>query len=333
MTGLHARSRCRCCRRSPADSPCSTTGSPRSRRRRSRTARSSTPPPRRASSSTARTRTSPRSTTRETIFERLEAHGQTWKVYVDPPAIAPFTGLIHGARLQAPLRDPLRHHRSVLRGCRERRSADLLVHRTEPDPRPQRHAPADRRADAGSRPRPAVRAARRRGVPGQALRRDPIADSRRRAPIGGTPCSWWCFDEHGGTYDHVPPPAASPPDATAPAGQYGFAFDRLGIRLPAIAISPWIDERTVINDVHHHTSVIRTLRERWDLGEPLTQRDADAPDLAPLLTRDMPARPRSGRTSTHSPCQTSTSRSSRSTSRCRRSRRRSSAAEPPSLTT
>ena len=86
-------------------------------------------------------------------------------------------------------------------------------------------------------------------------------------------------------------PLASPPDPDAPQGQYGFTFDRLGIHLPAIAVSPWIDERTVINGVHHHTSVIRTLRERWDLGGPLTQRDAEAPDLALIFTRDEPRRP------------------------------------------
>lgn len=57
----------------------------------------------------------------------------------------------------------------------------------------------------------------------------------------------------------------------------GFTFNRLGVRLPAIAISPWIYERTVVNDVHHHTSVIRTMRERWKLGKPFTGRDADAP--------------------------------------------------------
>jgi phospholipase C len=41
------------------------------------------------------------------------------------------------------------------------------------------------------------------------------------------------FDEHGGTYDHVPPPAATPPDRTGPAGQMDFTFNRLGVRLPA----------------------------------------------------------------------------------------------------
>jgi hypothetical protein len=72
------------------------------------------------------------------------------------------------------------------------------------------------------------------------------------------------------------------------SGSDGFTFNRLGVRLQAIAISPWIYERTVVNDVHHHTSVIRTMRERWKLGKPFTGRDADAPDLAPLLTRDTP---------------------------------------------
>jgi phospholipase C len=99
------------------------------------------------------------------------------------------------------------------------------------------------------------------------------------------------FDEHGGTYDHVAPPAATPPDPAKPEGQMGFTFDRLGVRLPILAISPWIPERTVVNGVHHHTSVIRTLRERWDIGEPLTRRDADAPDLTSILSLDEPRPP------------------------------------------
>ena len=44
------------------------------------------------------------------------------------------------------------------------------------------------------------------------------------------------FDEHGGCYDHVPPPMATPPD-NAGAGEMGFEFDRLGCRVPAIAVS------------------------------------------------------------------------------------------------
>jgi phospholipase C len=96
------------------------------------------------------------------------------------------------------------------------------------------------------------------------------------------------FDEHGGTYDHVPPPRVPPPDPSAPVGQMGFRFDRSGLRVPTLAISAWVDPRTVVNQEFRSTSVIRTLRERWSLGGPLTQRDAAAPDIAPILSRTTP---------------------------------------------
>ena len=55
------------------------------------------------------------------------------------------------------------------------------------------------------------------------------------------------WDEPGGTYDHVPPPSVPPPDPTAPAGQFGFTFDRSGYRVPAIVVSPWVAEGEVFN--------------------------------------------------------------------------------------
>ncbi len=60
------------------------------------------------------------------------------------------------------------------------------------------------------------------------------------------------YDEHGGTYDHVPPPVCAPDDATFVAtGEQTetgvpFAFDRLGVRVPAILVSPWVPKNTVI---------------------------------------------------------------------------------------
>jgi phospholipase C len=71
----------------------------------------------------------------------------------------------------------------------------------------------------------------------------------------------------------------------------GFQFDRSGVRVPAIAVSPWIGEQTVVNDQYRHTSVIRTLREHWQLGGPLTARDGAALDLAPVLSLDTPRDP------------------------------------------
>jgi phospholipase C len=52
-----------------------------------------------------------------------------------------------------------------------------------------------------------------------------------------------------------------------------------------------IPQRTVVNGEFRHTSVIRTLRERWSLGGPLTARDAGAPDIGPVLSLSVPRPP------------------------------------------
>src|SRR5207344_3220106 len=57
---------------------------------------------------------------------------------------------------------------------------------------------------------------------------------------------------------------------------------------PSVAVSAYIDPKSVVTAEYRHTSVIRTLRERWSLGAPLTGRDAIAADIAPILTRDSP---------------------------------------------
>ena len=232
----------------------------------------------------------PGQNTAETIFERLEAKGLTWKVYVDPPAIAPFTALIHADRLQHRFAT---HFVTTDRFVEDAANGELPTYSfIEPN---LIHGHNDMHPPIGALMPGLAIDAPSSLLGGEALLAR-IYEAVRSSD-SETGSNWWntlfmvVFDEHGGTYDHVPPPSATPPDPAAPAGQMGFTFDRLGVRLPAIAVSPWIDERTVVNDVFHHTSVIRTLRERWDLGAPLTQRDADAPDLAPLLTRDEPRRP------------------------------------------
>lgn len=95
------------------------------------------------------------------------------------------------------------------------------------------------------------------------------------------------YDEHGGCYDHVPPPNAVPPDPGAPAGQYSFRFDRLGVRLPVVLVSPYIEPGTVAHTLFDHTSIIRTVCRRWDLPG-LTARDQAANDLSEVLTLDRP---------------------------------------------
>ena len=100
------------------------------------------------------------------------------------------------------------------------------------------------------------------------------------------------YDEHGGIYDHVPPPEAVSPDDADPEG---FKFDRYGVRVPAVLISPWIPEASVVRPPagskypFDHASILSTLRKLFDLGEPLTRRDAVAPDLLPALSLTSPS--------------------------------------------
>jgi phospholipase C len=98
------------------------------------------------------------------------------------------------------------------------------------------------------------------------------------------------YDEHGGCYDHAPPPSATPPgpSATAP-----FNFDRFGVRVPAVVVSPYIVPGTVLRPPpggtpFDHTSIIATVRQRFSLGPELSKRDAAAPDLGTVLTLDTP---------------------------------------------
>ncbi|MCS5734655.1 alkaline phosphatase family protein [Herbiconiux daphne] len=85
------------------------------------------------------------------------------------------------------------------------------------------------------------------------------------------------FDEHGGTFDHVPPPAATPP-RNGDAGEMGFTFDRFGCRVPAIAISAYTAKNTIINEQMDHGSVIATLTKLHGL-KPLTRRDLNSRDM------------------------------------------------------
>ncbi len=122
----------------------------------------------------------------------------------------------------------------------------------------------------------------------------------------------WLYDEHGGYYDHVPPPAAAPPDnvpgqnpmqrffllrllrftsyakriEAADAGP--TAYDRLGFRVPAVIVSPYARPGYVTSQVYDHTSILKLIERKWNLPS-LTRRDAAAID--PLDTLDLNSPP------------------------------------------
>jgi phospholipase C len=124
----------------------------------------------------------------------------------------------------------------------------------------------------------------------------------------------WTYDEHGGYYDHVPPPAAVPPDdvdgrsmtrrgpvvrlthrllfpqnAKSAENDVGpMHYDQYGVRVPAVIVSPYARPDCVLSDVFDHTSVLKLVEEKWNLPA-LTKRDAAA--LSPVGALDFSAPP------------------------------------------
>jgi phospholipase C len=94
------------------------------------------------------------------------------------------------------------------------------------------------------------------------------------------------YDEHGGYYDHVPPPVALAPDNVAPVPPSGAqaydGFRRYGFRVPSVIISPYAKQDYVSHVVYDHTSVLAFLEKKFNLPA-LTKRDANANDLLDFL--------------------------------------------------
>jgi phospholipase C len=77
------------------------------------------------------------------------------------------------------------------------------------------------------------------------------------------------FDEHGGFYDHVPPPKISFP---APSNAtYTKGFESLGVRVPALVASPLVSPQSVCSHVFDHTSVLQLLAEKFTPGNSYSE--------------------------------------------------------------
>ena len=111
-----------------------------------------------------------------------------------------------------------------------------------------------------------------------------VYEALRASPLWEQSAMLLTYDEHGGFYDHVPPPFEGVPN---PDGRVSkkpeFKFDRLGIRVPTIVISPWVNagvhhaptvNKPTPTSAYEHTSLIATLTRMWGLNGPLTKRDA-----------------------------------------------------------
>jgi phospholipase C len=215
-----------------------------------------------------------------TIFERLfEKLGKVaWRVYGEETHLASLTWLLHA---------PLRHHKFQhcfrrFKHFKQDCAEGALPAYSFLEPRSLAN-PNDMHPPFWLHPHVASSV-----LAGEDFIRE-VYDAVRRGQRWDRTLLVITFDEHGGLYDHVVPPCnATPPDNPPVVGDEGFRFDRFGLRVPTIFISPYIEESMVVRASgtipFDHTSIIKTLCERWDI-ECLTERDSAAPSFASVLTR------------------------------------------------
>ena len=117
-----------------------------------------------------------------------------------------------------------------------------------------------------------------------------VVEAVLRSPAWSRTLLVYTYDEHGGYYDHVPPPAAIPPDPIRPdpPPDPPGGYDLYGPRVPAIVVSPYSKPAGVTDVVHDHTSVLATIEAKWNLPA-LTDRDANAATVLDFLDPEHPA--------------------------------------------
>jgi phospholipase C len=229
-----------------------------------------------------------------TIFNRLEDAGVSWAVYFHESQLISFTGLIHAPQLQpfwkTRFRSMTQFHDDVAAGTLPAYSF------IEP-----------RMIYNHNDMHPAVGSTTVSEIDGELVVGGGISDARAADALlhsvyesvrtsetksGSNALNTMLlvtFDEAGGTYDHVPPPSASAPN-DGPPGEMDFTFDRLGVRVPAMAISAYTASGQVINDHMHHSAVVATLRSLYDIA-PLTERDRTARPIFNAVTLKNPRQP------------------------------------------
>ena len=112
-----------------------------------------------------------------------------------------------------------------------------------------------------------------------------VYEAIRNSPLWDTSLLVIVYDEHGGFYDHVTPPAAMAPgdgNVNHFKDLNGFDFKQYGVRVPAVIVSPRIAKGTVDHTLYDHTSILATVQRMLGMGH-LTARDEAASDLRSLF--------------------------------------------------
>lgn len=208
-----------------------------------------------------------------TIFNVLESLGVSWTVYHDTVLVPPLTRTMFPSLWPISLDDRFKSVDEFVSDCAQASLPSYAF--LEPsfliDPNDE-HPPHDVKA-------------------GEALLLR-IWSAVSSSPLFAKTLLVITYDEHGGCYDHVLPPfGAAPPDASSSPGDEGFGFDRFGVRVPMVVVSPYIQAGTVFrsdtNVPYDHTSLLATLRDWLSIAPSAmlpSQRIAKAPTLHQLLT-------------------------------------------------
>lgn len=92
-----------------------------------------------------------------------------------------------------------------------------------------------------------------------------VYEAVRSSPLWEKTALVITYDEHGGFYDHVPPPTGVPNPDGLNSTDDPFDFTRLGVRVPTVVISPWVKQGTVVHakpageGQYEHSSIISTV--------------------------------------------------------------------------
>ena len=89
----------------------------------------------------------------------------------------------------------------------------------------------------------------------------------RKSPLWPSSLLIVVWDEHGGFYDHVPPPALGPTGTSG--SKRGFTFAQLGPRVPAIVVSPLIPRNLIEHRVFDHCAIPATVLRVFNVKETL----------------------------------------------------------------
>jgi phospholipase C len=108
-----------------------------------------------------------------------------------------------------------------------------------------------------------------------------VYDTLRRSPQWERMVFVLTFDEHGGFYDHQPPPVVRDDNVNPGPGPHPD-YKRLGFRVPCVAMGPFATARVEHAGPYEHCSILRMIEWRWGL-EPMHARDRDAKNLADAL--------------------------------------------------